>query len=78
MTRCISSVDRLLVRPETAAPSGCVAIGSTTCQSLPVFFNVVLSPDSDLTTSSSILSDSTVKTLSFAFASAGSRFDSTK
>ena len=78
MTRWSSSVERLLVNPDTAAPSGGAVTGSTICQSVPVFLSVVRSPDSDLMVISSILSASTVKTFSFFSASDGSRFDSTK
>ena len=48
MTRWSSSVERLLVNPDTAAPSGGAVTGSTICQSVPVFLSVVRSPDSDL------------------------------
>ena len=48
MTRWSSSDDRLPVKPDTAAPSGCAATGATICQSVPVFLSVVRSPDSDL------------------------------
>jgi hypothetical protein len=63
MTRWISSDARLDVRPDSSASSAGAAIGSTICQSSPLFRTVVCSPARRIAISS-MASASTVNTFS--------------
>ena len=74
MTRWISSEERFAVMPETVDWSDGPLTGCAISQSLPFFLSAVRSPDSDLISSSSILSASMLKTLSFFGASSTAPF----